>query len=153
MSDDYIPPKCGPTINKLDDNFTYLDYFPLFVMDDIIAEICWFTTSNATHKGKPDFQAPTVEKLKAYFGLYITQIIIYLYRKKANGYSIHQDFQMYLPVRAMKKSNATCIFVTSMSKYQTDLVPPMTCCTKLVLFSVTFRKNSRHYGFLGHMYQ
>ena len=51
VSDDYIPPNCGPTINKPDDNFTYLDYFQLFVTDDIIAEICQFTASNATHKG------------------------------------------------------------------------------------------------------
>ena len=71
MSDDYIPPNCGPTINEADNNFTYLDYFQLFVMDNIITEIYQFTASNAMHKGKPGFQAPAFEELKAYFGLYI----------------------------------------------------------------------------------
>ena len=70
VSDDYILPNCVPTINKADDNFTYLDYFQLFVTDDIIVEICQFIASNATHNGKQDFQVPTVEELKAYFGLY-----------------------------------------------------------------------------------
>ena len=81
------------------------------------------------------------------------QIIVYLYRTKASGYSIHQDLQMYLPASAMKKSNVTCIFVTHTLKYWTDLVPTMTRCTKLVLLSATFRKNSRHYGFQGQTYQ
>ena len=72
VSDDYISPNCSPTINKPDNNFTYLDHFLLFVTDDIIAEtVCRFTASNTTHKSKPDFQAPTVEVLKAYFGLCI----------------------------------------------------------------------------------
>ena len=134
VSGDYIPPNCGPTINKPDNNFTYLGHFQLFVMDDIIAEICRLTASNAMYKGKPDFQAPTVEELKAYFGLYIVanDFVVtpsdcrYLCRTKATGYSIHQNFQMYLPASAMKKSNTTCIFVTCMLKYQTDLVLTMT---------------------------
>ena len=71
MSDNYIPLNCGPPINKPDNNFTYLDYFQLFVAYNIITQICRFTASNAMHKGKPDFQAPTVEELKAYIGLYI----------------------------------------------------------------------------------
>ena len=39
VSDNYIPPNCGRTIDKPDGNFTYLDYFQLLITDDIIVEI------------------------------------------------------------------------------------------------------------------
>ena len=58
---------------------------------------------------------------------------------------------MYLAASAMKESDVTCIFVTSISKYWTDLVPTVTCCTKLVLLSVSYRKSLRHYGFQGRL--
>ena len=70
IPEDYAVPEPGPTIERAN-NFSYLNYFQLFVSNQIIEKIAVYTASNARHKGQANFNPPSVDEIKAFFGLYI----------------------------------------------------------------------------------
>ena len=72
IREDFVAPEPGPTIER-PNNFTYLDYFQLFITNETIEQIAVFMGRNARHRGKTEaeFTPPTFEELKAYFGFYI----------------------------------------------------------------------------------
>ena len=69
IPEDYVVPEPGPTIERAN-NFSYLDYFQLFVSNEIIKKIAVYTASNAGHKGQANLYPLSVDEIKAFFGLY-----------------------------------------------------------------------------------
>ena len=102
---DYAVPEPGPSIER-SNNFSYLDYFQLFVSNEIIEKIAVYTASNVRHKGQANFNPPRVDEIKAFFGLYIAanDFIVtpsdhrLLSKMKQNGCFILLDFAQFLPL-------------------------------------------------------
>ena len=59
IPEDYVVPDPGSTIER-PNNFCYLDYFHLFVSNEIIEEMAVYTASNARHKGQANFNPPLI---------------------------------------------------------------------------------------------
>ena len=70
IPEDYAIPEPGPTIESLN-NFFCLDYFQLFVSNEIIEKTAVYTASNSRHKGQANLSPPSVDEIKAFFGLCI----------------------------------------------------------------------------------
>ena len=116
---DYAVPDPGPSIER-SHNFSDLDYFQLFVSNEIIEKIAVYTVSNVRHKGQANFNLPRVDEIKAFFGLYIAanDFIVtlsdhrLLSKMKQNGCFILLDFAQFLPLNVLKTLSASFTSLT-----------------------------------------
>ena len=115
IPEDYVVPEPGPTI-KMSNNFSYLDYFQLFVSNEIIEKIAVYTSMQIMQDTK-DRQTSILRVLMKSrcssvciqlqtILLSLHLIVDFLFKMKRNGSFILLDFAQFLPVNVLKKLSA-----------------------------------------------